>query len=84
MPTLPPVVARYALPAVVIWVADALVSVVSPVTLRVPVALIFAAKILPEKNAFPCTERSCEGEVVPIPTNPLREFKSRLPPKALP
>ena len=46
------------------------VSVERPVTESVPVAVIFAAERLPEKRPLPWTERSCEGEVVPMPTLP--------------
>jgi len=33
----------------------------------VPVAVTFAAERLPERSALPCTEKSADGEVVPIP-----------------
>jgi hypothetical protein len=46
-------------------VEDAVVNVDCPVTLSVPVAVMF-----PPKYAFPCTERSELGVVVPIPTFP--------------
>ena len=36
----------------------------------VPVAVRLAAEMLPEKRPLPWTERSCEGEVVPMPTFP--------------
>jgi hypothetical protein len=41
-----------------------------PLTLRVPVAVMFPAERLPETRAFPWTERAWDGEVVPIPTFP--------------
>src|SRR3989344_9118102 len=41
-----------------------------PVRLMVPVAVRPATERLPESRPLPCTERSREGEVVPIPTNP--------------
>lgn len=37
---------------------------------RVPVAVMFAAEMFPEMSAFPCTERVCDGVVVPIPKFP--------------
>lgn len=37
----------------------------------VPVAVRLASERLPEKRAFPWTERGWEGVVVPIPTLPL-------------
>ena len=44
---------------------------ITPATVSVPVAVIFAAVIFPEKKPFPWTERLVKGEVVPTPTLPL-------------
>ena len=64
------------LPTVSIPVVEALVRVVTPVTFKVPVAVIFATlEIFPDKKTFPCTESSWEGEVVPIPNNPPAEVR---------
>ena len=41
-----------------------------PEKVSVPVAVMLAAERLLEKSALPWTERSCEGEVVPSPTEP--------------
>ena len=53
-------------------VVEALTKVETPVTESVPVAVMLAAERLPEKRPLPWTERSCEGEVVPMPTEPPR------------
>ena len=42
----------------------------TPVKARVPVPLMLAAEILPDKNASPCKLSNADGEVVPIPTLP--------------
>ncbi len=47
-----------------------------PVEMRLPTVAVLVAvrearERLPEKRAFPWTERFCDGEVVPIPTRPL-------------
>ncbi len=47
---------------------------------RVPVAVMFAAKRLPEKRPLPCTESVWEGVVVPIPTFPLATTFNALDP----
>ena len=60
IPTLPPVVARYAELVVVSCVVDAFANVVSPVTLKVPVAVRFASVRSPEKKEFPWTAKSCD------------------------
>src|SRR3989344_8364308 len=40
-------------------------------TLMDPVAVIFATLVIfPEISVLPCTERRCDGEVVPIPNKP--------------
>ncbi len=45
------------------------VEVPAPKTVKVPVAVISATEtIFPEKIALPCTPKSCDGVVVPIPT----------------
>src|SRR3989338_6660660 len=42
-----------------------------PETLMDPVAVIFATLVIsPDISVLPCTERRCDGEVVPIPSNP--------------
>src|SRR3989344_7920155 len=51
-------------------VEEALARVDRPETASVPVAVMLAAERLLEKSALPWTERSCEGEVVPSPTEP--------------
>ena len=70
MPTLPSVVAKYAEPVEPICVVEAYPSVVSPVTLRVPVAIKLARETLPEKRPLPWTESLVAGVVVPMPTLP--------------
>ena len=51
-------------------VEEALARADRPETASVPVAVMLAAERLLEKSALPWTERSCEGEVVPSPTEP--------------
>src|SRR3989338_9618713 len=51
-------------------VEEALTKVETPETASVPVAVRFATERLPLTSPLPCTERSCEGEVVPSPTEP--------------
>ena len=71
MPTLPPVVAKYAEPVEPICVVEAYPSVVSPVTFNVEVAVIAPpTNKLPEKYPEPWTPRVLVGEVVPMPTLP--------------
>jgi hypothetical protein len=40
------------------------------VAVRVPVAVMFAAKMSPEKRPLPCTESTWVGLVVPTPKKP--------------
>ena len=43
--------------------------VVSPVTFKVPVAVMLATLVrFPEIRALPCTEKTCAGVAVPMPT----------------
>ena len=42
-----------------------------PETVTVPVAVMFAAVMSPEKRPLPCIPRAVDGVDVPIPTNPL-------------
>ena len=63
-PTEPPEVAKYAEPEEVMAVVEAYGKVLAAV------AVMLAAERLLEKSALPWTERSCEGEVVPSPTEP--------------
>ena len=67
-------VEKYAEPVEPFCVVEAYPSVVSPVTLRVPVAIKFASDTLPEKRPLPWTERSDAGEVVPMPTLPIKKL----------
>ena len=53
-----------------------------PVRLMVPVAVRPATERLPESRPLPCTERSWEGELVPIPTLP-EEFASNVVPETV-
>ena len=48
----------------------ALTKVETPETESVPVAVMLAAERLPLTSPLPWTERSCEGDVVPMPTEP--------------
>ena len=57
---------RSVLPLSVVEASETLVK-----TVRVPVALILAPEMSPEKKPLPCTERTCDGELVPIPTLPV-------------
>ena len=47
-------------------------SVAAPKTESVPVAVMLAAVMLPEKRPLPWTPRVAWGEVEPIPTFPLK------------
>jgi len=55
-------------PTVSIPVVEALVRVVTPVTVNVPVAMIFGAVRVPVNNPVPWTARRFPGVVVPMPT----------------
>src|SRR3989344_4399419 len=58
-----------AVPVTPTCVVVALTRVVSPVTFKVPVAVTLATLVrLPENKALPCTEKTCAGVAVPIPT----------------
>ena len=51
---------------------EAYPRVVSPETFKVPVAVIFATlEMFPEIRALPWTDNFCDGDVVPMPTDPL-------------
>lgn len=41
------------------------------VLVTVPVAVKLASDTFPLNNPFPCTENTCDGDEVPIPTFPL-------------
>src|SRR3989344_2621918 len=79
MPTLPllfqiPDPGKYAVFETDSCVVEAFTNVVRPVTDSVPVAVRFAEVRLPLKKPLPATERSANGEVVPIPTFPVLEM----------
>ena len=69
MPTLPPLVAKYAEPVELIWVVEALPRVVNPVTESVEVAVSAPPKNEePLTYALPCTLSNEVGLVVPMPS----------------
>lgn len=55
----------------------------SPKFIAVPVAVKFAKTTLPEKSPSPCTDKSIEGVVVPMPALPKRSTRKKVAPEVV-